>query len=127
MKSVFPYVQRGDRYYPTVDVAVKNRRRSITVKALIDSGASFSVFRQEIAEHLGIVIEKGKSLYLEGVGGRILGYAHPIQLAVGGKKFICPIVFSKEFSVSLNLLGRETFFQHFRITFDEKIKVVELE
>lgn len=123
----FPYFRRGTQYYPAIDIALTGRKDELTVKALIDSGASFSVFRPEIAEHLGIAIEKGKSIYLEGIGGRILGYLHRVRVEAGQKRFLCSIVFSREFTVSFNLLGRDNFFSHFRITFDEKNREIILE
>ena len=125
--SRFPYFQRGAQYYPAIDITLFVKKDELTIKALIDSGASFSVFRPEIAEHIGIAIEKGKPMYLEGIGGRILGYLHRVRAEVGQKKFLCSIVFSREFTVSFNLLGRDNFFSHFRITFDEKKKEVILE
>ncbi|MEK7576830.1 MAG: retropepsin-like aspartic protease [Patescibacteria group bacterium] len=120
MKISFPYLDRGGKFYPVIDIEIFGKKSSLLVKALIDSGASFSVFRSEIADYLGISIEKGKPVYLEGVGGRILGYLHTVPVAVGRKKFHCKIIFSKEFMVSFNLLGRDNFFERFVITFNEK-------
>lgn len=127
MKLVFPYVRKAASFYPAIDVKLFGKQDSITIKALIDSGASFSVFRPEIAEQIGIGIERGKKLYLEGIGGRILGYIHKISVRIGNKKFKCHIVFSREFNVSFNLLGRDNFFTKFLITFDENNKEVILE
>ncbi len=126
MKLVFPHVQKTINFYPAIDIRLFGPKDFITIKALIDSGASFSVFRPEIAEQIGIEIERGKRLYLEGIGGRILGYIHKVPVRVGNKKFECRIVFSREFTVSFNLLGRDNFFSKFLITFDEKNKEVVL-
>lgn len=107
MKLVFPYVEKSGRWYPFIDVMVYGTKDSLQIKALPDSGATFSIFRPEIADFLGISIESGKQIYLEGVGGRILGYLHLIKMGVGNKKFPCKFVFSREFTVSLHLLGRD--------------------
>lgn len=120
MKTEFPYLKKGGKLYPVADITFYYSDKSLTLKALVDSGASFSIFRPEIAEYLGIKIEKGKPLYLEGIGGRILGYLHNLSIESSGKKFRCKIIFSHEFHVSLNLIGRDNFFEHFLITFDEK-------
>ena len=48
--------------------------------ALIDSGATVSIFRAEIAEALGIEIEKGEEIWLGGVGGHIKGYLHEVKI-----------------------------------------------
>ena len=95
MRSEFPYLEKDGQHFPVVRVMLRSGRKKITVNALVDSGASFSVFRPEIAEYLGIAVERGKQVYLTGIGGRILGYLHHVPLSVGGKAFRCKIVFSK--------------------------------
>lgn len=128
MKLEFPYLEKDGRYFPIIRVKLKSRKKELLVEALIDSGASFSVFRSEIADYLKITIEKGKPVYLIGIGGRILGYLHSVPVEVDGVGFSCKIVFSKEYTVSLNLLGRDNFFVPFLITFSEnsrKLRLVE--
>lgn len=122
MNRTFPYLQKDGQYFPIVKVQIKTPKRKLSVEALIDSGASFSVFRSEVADYLGIPLEKGKPVYLTGIGGRILGYLHRVSIEVGNKTFICKIIFSKEFMVSFNILGRDNFFEYFLITFNEKNK-----
>lgn len=122
MKQEFDYFQKDGQWFPIIDVTLQHSRQSITTKALIDSGASFSVFQSEIAEYLGITIEQGKKIYLTGIGGRILGYVHRVSLSVGSVHFNCTVVFSPELSVSLNLLGRNNFFHPFVISFFEQKK-----
>lgn len=126
MKKEFSYFRKGDQYFPIIDVKLENRGMELGVKALIDSGASYSVFRIEIADYLGVVIEKGMPIYLTGLGGRILGYLHTLEVVVDGKRFKCKIVFSEELTVSFNILGRDNFFVPFIISFSEKEKKVIL-
>ncbi len=106
---------------------LKGPKNELNVKALIDSGASFSVFRPEIAQDLGIVLEKGKLIYLTGIGGRILGYLHELPVVLQNKTFRCKIIFSPEFNVSFNLLGRDNFFLPFIISFLEKNKKIVIQ
>jgi len=94
--------------------------------ALIDSGASVSILNLDIAGQLGIEIESGTKTTLAGVSGRIAGYIHKVKMRVSGKTFICPVVFSREYKASFNLLGRKAFFEKFKITFDEAQKRVIL-
>jgi len=124
MKKEFSYLEKDGQYFPIVEVKLKSRKNELTVKALIDSGASFSVFRPEIAQELGLDLEKGKKIYLTGIGGRILGYLHKVFVSVGNKNFLCQIIFSPEFNVSFNLLGRDNFFVPFIISFFEKNKKI---
>ena len=127
MKQEFSYLKKGKQSFPVVDVELKGKRRSLIVKALVDSGATFSIFRPEIANYLGIEIEKGKSVYLEGIGGRILGYMHKLPLKIVDRTFPCKLIFSEEFTVSFNLLGCDNFFFPFVITFAEKFQKVTVQ
>lgn len=127
MKSIFPYFKKGNQDFPIVPVTLTNGDNSITIEALIDSGASFSVFRPEVAEYLKIPITKGARIQLAGIGGKITGYLHTIAIQLGTKKFSCKIIFSSEFNVSFNLLGRDNFFVPFTISFKEKAKQVIIE
>ncbi|MBU1104779.1 retropepsin-like domain-containing protein [Candidatus Parcubacteria bacterium] len=123
----FPYQKDArDNYFPVVDFLIYFKGNVQRTSALIDSGATVSVFKDDIAEQLGIVIEEGIETYLGGVGGRIKGYIHKLELEVAGKKFVCPVVFSYEYLVSFSLLGREAFFKQFKIVFEEKKNLLEL-
>jgi len=124
MKKEFSYLEKDGQYFPIIEVKLKSHKSELIVKALVDSGASFSVFRPEIAQELGLDLEKGKRIYLTGIGGRILGYLHKVSVSVGNKNFICKIIFSPEFNVSFNLLGRDNFFMPFIISFFEKNKKI---
>ncbi|MBU4298987.1 retropepsin-like domain-containing protein [Patescibacteria group bacterium] len=124
MRKEFSYFEKDSQYFPIIEVKLKGSKNELTVRALIDSGASFSVFRPEVAQDLGIALEKGKMIYLTGIGGRILGYLHELPVILLDKTFRCKIVFSPEFNVSFNLLGRDNFFLPFIISFLEKNKKI---
>ncbi|MFH1838524.1 MAG: retropepsin-like aspartic protease [Candidatus Kuenenbacteria bacterium] len=126
MQKRFNYFKKGDQWFPIIEVTLQGPKIQKNFMALIDSGASYSIFRSEVAELLGLQVEKGKQIYLEGIGGRILGYIHEVNLSVNKKIFKCKIIFSKEFLVSFNLLGRNNFFFPFLITFNETKKFVLL-
>jgi len=95
--------------------------------AIVDSGANISLFQYEIAKLLGIHVHKGKKIPLAGIGGRIYGYLHRLNLTVGSHRFSCQVCFSQELRVPLNILGRKDFFSQFRITFDEQKKLTILD
>jgi hypothetical protein len=127
MKIEFPYLEKDGQYFPIVEVTLRKGKKLIRIKALVDSGASFSIFRSEIAQELGVDLEKGKKIYLVGIGGRILGYLHKVSLSLGNKTFLCKVVFSSEYNVSFNLLGRDNFFLPFIISFIEKKRKLIIE
>lgn len=119
--AVFPYrTDPSGNTFPIISVALESGRIKKEFLALVDSGASTSIFRGEVADVLGIRIESGKVVYLNGVGGKIKGYLHKLMLEIAGKSFWCIVVFSRDYLVSFNLLGRENFFKKFIITFEEK-------
>ncbi|MEK7079073.1 MAG: retropepsin-like aspartic protease [Patescibacteria group bacterium] len=125
--KIFKYQLIDQVLYPVISASLFSVKKKIKIDALIDSGATVSVFKDEVAEQLAIVIESGKEMYLGGVGGRIKGYIHTLKVEIAGKKFLCPVVFSHEYTVSFNLLGREAFFKQFRIIFEEKNNSLKLE
>lgn len=126
MRIRFTYFEKDGVYYPMIDVSLRRKGKSLTLKALVDSGASVSLFRPEIAWHLGIDILKGKKVHLSGIGGRITGYKHFVNMVVGDKRFRGIVVFSHQFKASFNLLGRSNFFVPFEIMFAEKKRLVVL-
>ena len=122
----FKYAARRNREFPLIPITLIKENVEIDTDALIDSGANISVFREEIAECLEIVIEDGEEILLQGLGGRIVGYIHELKIRVDDEEFPCKVVFSKELTVGLNILGREVFFEYFQITFNERGKEVIL-
>jgi len=124
---IFPYRQNPEgQFFPVVPLRLHFKTKILDSSALIDSGATISIFRADVAQNLGLKIEDGREIYLGGVGGRIKGYLHKLPIEIAGKKFLCPIVFSYEYLVSLNLLGRDEFFKRFRIIFEEKKNYLKL-
>ena len=125
--TVFPYYFNGSDYYPVIPLVFLIGNKRVRSQALIDSGATVSVFGEETAEALGVKIEKGEKTILGGVGGRIVGYTHKLRVRIANKDFLCPVVFSREYLVSFNLLGREAVFKQFKIIFEEKKNRLKLE
>jgi predicted aspartyl protease len=127
MKKEFSYLKKGDQAYPLIDVEMTGPKGSLVVKALVDSGATYSIFRPEIANYLGVSVNNGQGLYFQGIKSRILGYLHQIPVRVNGERFNCYIAFSPELEVSFNILGRNNFFLPLLITFNEKLQKVLIE
>lgn len=128
MKKIFKYQAdiRGN-YFPFVPVTLKFFDNQNNYMALVDSGASISIFKKDVADYLGIEIEKGQEIELRGAGGWFKGYIHILEAEVAGKKFRCDVVFSRDYMASLNIIGRRGFFEKFLITFDEAKKRVILD
>ena len=124
---VYQYYFNGQGHFPIIPILFFIGDKRVRSLALVDSGATISIFGEETADSLGIKIENGEKTILGGVGGRIVGYIHELRVRVAGKEFICPVVFSREYLVSFNLLGRQEFFKRFKIIFEEKNNLLKLE
>lgn len=124
----FPYFQLGPNdFAPIIPIKIWGKRGWLDLEAYIDSGASFSIFNIDRAEILGIDYRKGRMFHLiVGDGGLLEVYTHRLKVELNGKQFIAEIGFSKQLGVGFNLLGRRSFFDHFRICFDDLHRYVEL-
>ncbi len=91
--AVFKYYYNGEGYFPSVPLYVSAGDKKLKLHALVDSGATISVFKDEVADQLGIDIERGREIYLGGVGGRIKGYIHKLEVEIAGKKFFALLFF----------------------------------
>ena len=118
----FIYGERNGRYYPVISTHLRNKNNELDLEVLVDSGASFSTFREEVAELLGINIEEGEKRQSIGISGKIEVYLHQIDMKVFDSWFTCTVAFSRELTSSFNLLGREGFFDRHLISFNQKEK-----
>ncbi len=87
--KVFPYVLYRKRYYPIIPVLIEGGERTV-VHALVDSGATISLFHTSIADDAAIGLDDAEQVYLAGVGGYIKAYV------------------KKQVNVSIEELGRIT-------------------
>ncbi len=120
----FLYGEKKGRFYPIIPIHVRNKETEIDLEVLVDSGASFSTFREEVADLLGIKIEDGEKRISVGICGNIEVFLHDIELRSFDKWFSCRIAFSRHLTSSFNLLGRHGFFERHLIMFNEKEKKI---
>ena len=118
----FPYRFHKGVWLPLIPVAFK----TFQTAALVDSGASVSLFDPKIGETLGISVDKGKKVYLTGIAGRILAYEHTVTVKIADYEFLLKAAFSYELKVSVNLLGQDNFFDKFIVTFNKSKHVLRL-
>ncbi len=76
----FPYVDIRGRKFPVIPLFIK-KNKILRTQALVDSGANISLFDKSIAEYLGIQVKTGKRISLQGIGGKISAYVHPVSIA----------------------------------------------
>lgn len=124
----FPYFQLSDNSFaPIVTLKILGQEGWIDLEAYIDSGASFSIFNVNRAEILGLNYNQGKQMFLTvGDGGLLEVYLHKLKVNLANRQFMAYIGFSKQLGVEFNLLGRKSFFECFRICFNDLHRFVEL-
>lgn len=123
----FNYITLRGRHYPLIPIKLHYGDKNVKTYALLDSGSTLSVFRNEIAEDLGIEIRSGQEKILQSASGLIRVFIHPLTVEVDKERFDMNIGFSSDLAASFNILGREGFFGRFRITFDERQKKIVME
>jgi len=110
-------------------IPVVIRARYITkLYALVDSGATVSLFHISVADDAGIDLKDAEKEYLAGVGGYIPAYIKKeVKLEIEGLgKLEVPVAFTEYISSDLAILGRQGFFDHFEIVFREWRRELEL-
>lgn len=122
----FPYLRIGNDSYPVIPIRLHGPDGGILTRALVDSGARISLFQADLAQAIGVNVESGEPIYLEGIGGRILGYTHTLTCGTDGHTFTGRIAFSGELLISFNLPGRQGFFENFAVIFDESGQEIRL-
>jgi hypothetical protein len=122
----FPYIFLEDRYLPIVPIELKGMEW-IELHALVDCGASYSIFHADIADILGINYRIGEKTYMTvGDGAQIPVYSHNIDVRFNEKEFTAKIGFSSKLGIGFDILGREGFFDRFIICFDDRKKILKV-
>ncbi|BAN89680.1 aspartyl protease family protein [Aeropyrum camini] len=119
-EKVFPYTMYRERYYPIIPVVIEGRERTV-IYALVDSGATVSLFHTGVAEDAGIDLDDAEQVYLAGVGGYVRAYIKKrVRIMVEGLGSITiPVAFTEYIASDIALLGRQGFFEAYEITFRE--------
>ena len=119
-EKIFPYVLYHGRYYPIVPVMVEGRERAV-IHALVDSGATMSLFHKSIAEDAGIDLKDTEEVYLAGIGGYVRARVkRQVKTSIEGLRSInIPIAFTEYITSDIAILGRQGFFEAFEIIFKE--------
>ena len=114
---------------PIILVSIFNRKdlnRFVNLRALIDSGAGFSIFPAELGRVIGLDIESGIKVPRQGIEQSIFdSYLHEIVLEVGGWKFETHACFTLV-ETAFPVLGRHGFFNLFKVTLNYSKGEIEL-
>lgn len=120
---------RFDRQ-PLVDVVFKNPNngRTVEVRCLIDSGAANTILNAALADELGIDLRTGGQHPFFGISGDpVVGYDHMVsfRLKEDSHEYGMAVAFLPGLNAT-GLLGREGFFENYKVTFEQAQKRFEL-
>lgn len=97
---------------------------------LVDSGADYCIFDRDIAEFLGINFKKGIVNETAGIGGSTnIYYFDNIWVNISGYnvKVTAGFIDGRLANGKIaGVLGRQGFFEYFKVCIDEKSKEIEL-
>ncbi len=116
--------------YPWIPVSINARDNKRTFLMLVDSGADYCILEEEVADFLGINIKAGEQIKTSGIGGNAtVYYFDNIYLNIGGIeiKTRCGFINGKLVDGKIaGVLGRQGFFEHFKVCINEKAGEIEL-
>jgi len=114
---------------PLIDIALDTQNGVASYYCLVDSGADYCYFHADIVSAMGIKdIKTGKLKPTTGIvkGAALEAYLHTITYKVGGWENKAEIAFSSELSVPYGILGRNGFFDYFKVEFNHPKKEIKL-
>ena len=125
-RTEFPYLKDvHGRYAPLVYLQVWTGNRWLYLQAYVDSGASWSVFHVDVAQLLGIKLNRAKRRYVSlGNGSALPIYLQHIKVRFAGEEFLAPAGFSDALRMGFNLMGRVGFFDRFLMCFNDRARVL---
>jgi hypothetical protein len=98
-----------------VPVELRLAGNTVRTDAYVDTGATFCVFKRELATALGIDIETGTHLRLSTVTGSFNAYGHMLTLATLDYAFNVTVYFATYESFTRNVLGRRGWLDQVRL------------
>ncbi len=114
---------------PYVFVKLKRLGKEFETIFLVDSGADYSIMTAELAEGLGIPLDRLPKKKIRGIGGMIELSSQDIRYEINGTEiaFDAKTFFGRDYKGGINLLGRKPLFSKARITFDDAKQQLTIE
>ncbi|MEW6201369.1 MAG: hypothetical protein AB1546_05300, partial [bacterium] len=98
---------------PLCDLFLIGSKGKIMLKALIDSGADYSVFKIKDAEDAGVNIKDGEITHIQFGVLKSEGYRKKVYISLNGFLLRTDVVFVEHLSLPYVLLGRIGVFARF--------------
>ena len=96
-------------------VTLRSGGEEVRADAFVDTGATYCVFRREVAASLGIDVEAGAPLRVGTVTGGFDAYGHAVNLETLGYSFEVMVYFAAHEGLPRNVLGRRGWLDQVRL------------
>ena len=119
----------GYLHFPLVEVIFRNPKngKEVPVLALVDSGATDTMLRADVAELIGIDVHSGKRQEILGIAGKSDVYAHDLIFRLKADSIEIPgQVQVMEGMMAVALLGQNGLFLTYKVIFNLKSGEFEL-
>lgn len=115
---------------PWIPVKVRANDAEKKFLMLVDSGADLCILDKDVADFLGLNIHDGEYEKTGGIGESAdIYFFDNIYINIGGEEIQTKCGFKDGYLANgliSGVLGRQGFFEHFKVCIDEKSKEIEL-
>ena len=116
--------------FPWIPVSINAKDDKKSFLTLVDSGADSCILDKDVADFLGLDILNGEHFKTHGIGGNAdVYYFSNIYINIGGIEVKTKCGFIDGYLMEgriAGVLGRQGFFDHFKVCIDEKSKEIDL-
>jgi len=102
--AVHSYATEQDGIF--VPVVLKSGENRVRLSAGVDTGATFCIFRSELAEALGLALSSGTSKRFRTANSSFEAFGHDVELSVLGVTTYSTVYFFADAAIDKNVLGR---------------------
>jgi len=102
--AVHSYATEQDGIF--VPVVLKSGENRVRLSAGVDTGATFRIFRSELAEALGLALSSGNPKRFRTANSSFEAFGHDVELSVLGVTTYSTVYFFADAAINKNVLGR---------------------
>jgi len=102
--AVHSYATEQDGIF--VPVVLKSGENRVRLSAGVDTGATFCIFRSELAEALGLALSSGNPKRFRTANSSFEAFGHDVELSVLGVTTYSTVYFFADAAIDKNVLGR---------------------
>ena len=102
--AVHSYATEQDGIF--VPVVLKSGENRVRLSAGVDTGATFCIFRSELAEALGLALSSGNPKRFRTANSSFEAFGHDVELSFLGVTTYSTVYFFADAAINKNVLGR---------------------